>query len=210
VSARYAIPASRHRAEQVIDRSRFICTIAPVRFSEDAQAFIHHMNAEFPDATHHCWAYVIGAPGSTDRIGMSGDGEPHGTAGRPMLTVLLHSGIGDIAAVVTRYYGGIKLGTGGLVKAYSASVQQALAELPRSEHREHILLDVTVAYPSISALQQLWPVHEVEVLGERYEADVSFAIRVPVERAASLTQALMDVTRGQAVVSATNRKSNSD
>lgn len=210
MSARYAIPASRHRAELLIDRSRFICTIAPVRSSEEAQAFIHDMNAEFADATHNCWAYVIGAPGSTDRIGMSDDGEPHGTAGRPMLTVLSHSGIGDIAAVVTRYYGGIKLGTGGLVKAYSGAVQHALADLPRGEHRLYVLLDVTVAYSHISALQQLWPVHEVDVLGERYETDVAFAVRVPLERVEALRQALLDVTRGQAVVVATNSNNKSD
>jgi Uncharacterized protein family UPF0029 len=129
--ARYPVPAQQHRVEQVIDRSRFICTVARVQSSEEAQAFIKTMNAEFPDATHNCWAYVVGAPGSTDRVGMSDDGEPHGTAGRPMLTVLLHSGVGEIAAVVTRYYGGTKLGTGGLVKAYSGAVQEALAGMPR-------------------------------------------------------------------------------
>ncbi|NCW45442.1 MAG: YigZ family protein, partial [Gemmatimonadaceae bacterium] len=114
MSARYQVPRERHRVEQVIDRSRFICTVERVQSVEEAQAFVRAMNAEFADATHNCWAYVVGAPGSTDRIGMSDDGEPHGTAGRPMLTVLQHCGVGEIAAVVTRYYGGTKLGTGGL------------------------------------------------------------------------------------------------
>lgn len=205
---RYAIPAGRHRTEQVIDRSRFICTIASATSPDEAHAFIRELNVEFPDASHHCWAFVIGPPGSTDRIGMSDDGEPHGTAGRPMLTVLAHSDVGDIAAVVTRYFGGVKLGTGGLVKAYSAAVQQALAELPRAERRDYLMLDVTVAYPHISALQQLWPVHEVDVLRERYEADVCFGIRVPVERVEALRQALMDITRGQGVVGETKNTSN--
>ncbi len=162
--------------------------------------FIHEMNVEFADATHNCWAFVIGPPGSTDRIGMSDDGEPHGTAGRPMLTVLQHSGVGDIAAVVTRYYGGTKLGTGGLVKAYGGSVQQALADLPKGEHREYVALTVTVGYAHISALQQLWPVYEVNVLDEAYEADVRFALRTPREQLAPLRQALLDATRGQATV----------
>lgn len=201
---RYVIPGARHRTEQVIDRSRFICTIAPVTSPDEAHAFIHELNVEFPDASHNCWAFVIGPPGSTDRIGMSDDGEPHGTAGRPMLTVLTHSGVGDVAAVVTRYFGGVKLGTGGLVKAYSASVQQALTDLPRGERRDFASLEVTVAYPHISALQLLWPVHEVDVLAERYEADVGFSIRVPVERVEVLRQALMDITRGQAQIAATN------
>ncbi len=121
-SPRYAIPAARHDVEQVIDRSRFLCTVAPTSTVEDAQAFVRDIAHEYPDATHHCWAYVIGAPGSSDRIGLSDDGEPHGTAGRPMLTVLQHCGMGDIAAVVSRYYGGVKLGTGGLVKAYGGAV----------------------------------------------------------------------------------------
>ena len=89
--ARYPVPARRHRVEQTIDRSRFLCTVERTPTVEAAQAFIRAMNAEFPDATHNCWAYVAGAPGSTSRIGMSDAGEPHGTAGRPMLTVLLHS-----------------------------------------------------------------------------------------------------------------------
>ena len=207
-STRYAIPAGRHRTEQVIDRSRFICTIASVTSPNEAQAFIRELNVEFPDASHNCWAYVIGPPGTTDRIGMSDDGEPHGTAGRPMLTVLAHSDVGDIAAVVTRYFGGVKLGTGGLVKAYSAAVQQALVDLPRAERRDYTMLDITVEYPHISALQQLWPVHEVDVLGERYETDVCFGVRVPVERVEALKQALMDITRGQAVVGDTETKRN--
>src|SRR5665647_699835 len=88
-TARYPVPGARHRAEQTIDRSRFICTIDRVSSPAEAQKLLREIHDELPDATHHCWAYLIGAPGSTDRIGMSDAGEPHGTAGRPMLTVLL-------------------------------------------------------------------------------------------------------------------------
>src|SRR5215207_5301458 len=95
-SPRYPIPAAEHRVEASIQRSRFVATIAPAPMVEDAQAFVKRIAAEFPDATHNCWAFVVGPPGSTGRIGMSDAGEPHGTAGRPMLTVLLHSGIGDV------------------------------------------------------------------------------------------------------------------
>ena len=110
---RYVIPASRHRTGQVIDRSRFICTIASVTSPDEAHAFIHEVSAEFPNASHHCWAFVLGPPGNTDRIGMSDDGEPHGTAGRPMLTVLTHSGVGDIAAVVNEQNRDFPAGTLG-------------------------------------------------------------------------------------------------
>ena len=195
---RYPIPADRARAEDVIDRSRFICSVARAETAADAQAFIREISAEFPDATHHCWAYVAGPPGSTTHIGMSDDGEPHGTAGRPMLTVLLHSGVGDVVAVVSRWFGGVKLGTGGLVKAYSQSVQQALLEMPRGEYREYATLQVTVSYSHITACQLLWPVHEVDVLDETYAADVQFSLRCPLERVDALRQALLDLTRGQA------------
>ena len=199
--ARYPVPAQQHRVEQVIDRSRFICTVTRVQSSEEAQAFIKAMNAEFPDATHNCWAYVVGAPGSTDRVGMSDDGEPHGTAGRPMLTVLLHSGVGEIAAVVTRYYGGTKLGTGGLVKAYGGAVQQAMAAMPRAERVDSVDLTVHVGYGAIGALQQLWPEFDAELLEQRFEVDAEFSVRVPRVRMAALERAIQNATRGTAVVS---------
>lgn len=196
---RYEIPAGRHRTEVTIDRSRFICTIAPAASIADAQTFVRECDAEFSDATHNCWAYVIGPPGSTDRIGMSDDGEPHGTAGRPMLTVLLHGGIGDVAAVVTRYYGGTKLGTGGLVKAYGGAVQQALVSLPRRERVSYTELAVTVGYGDIGALKQLWPQHEIEILDETFAADVRIRFRLPEEQASAARTSILDVTRGTAV-----------
>ena len=198
--ARYPVPAQQHRVEQVIDRSRFICTVARVQSSEEAQAFIKAMNAEYADATHNCWAYVVGAPGSTDRVGMSDDGEPHGTAGRPMLTVLLHSGIGEIAAVVTRYYGGTKLGTGGLVKAYGGAVQEALVDLPRAERVDSVDVIVRVGYGAIGALQQLWSEFDAELLEQRFEVDAEFSVRVPRVRLAALEQAIQNATRGAALI----------
>ena len=104
-------PGQIHRAEETIHRSRFIVTIARVTSPEEAKAFIEEVRTEHAQATHNCWAFVAGSPGSTAHVGASDDGEPKGTAGRPMLTVLLHCGVGEIAAVVTRYFGGILLGT---------------------------------------------------------------------------------------------------
>jgi uncharacterized YigZ family protein len=170
----------------------------PATTTEEAQAFIKEMNAEFPDATHNCWAYVIGPPGTTGRVGMSDDGEPHGTAGRPMLTVLLHSGLGDVAAVVTRYYGGVKLGTGGLVKAYGGAVQQALESLPRTERVELVELGITIGYAAIDAVRQMLPAHEAEIVGEEYGEEVTYRLRLPDARADALRAALLDATRGQA------------
>lgn len=197
-AVRYPVPTGPHRVEQVIDRSRFLCSIARASTTEDAQAFIKQINAEFPDATHNCWAYVVGAPGSTDRIGMSDDGEPHGTAGRPMLTVLLHSGIGEIAAVVTRYYGGVKLGTGGLVKAYGGAVQEALASLPTVERVDTVVVRFDVAYPSVGAVQQLLPTVDAEVIEQRFEVTALFVVRLPRVEEPRLRDAIQNLTRGGA------------
>jgi uncharacterized YigZ family protein len=186
--------------EQTIARSRFVCTVERVAAPEDAQALVRELNAEFADATHNCWAYVAGPPGSTGRVGMSDAGEPHGTAGRPMLTVLLHSGVGEIAAVVTRYYGGTKLGTGGLVKAYGGAVQLALETMPRAERVDYARLDVAIGYPSIAAVQQQLAAYDAEVLAERYGEDVRYELRVPRPNVAPLRAALADATRGAAVV----------
>lgn len=196
MSARYLVPRERHRVEQVIERSRFICTVERVRSSEEAQAFIRALNAEFPDATHNCWAYVVGAPGSTDRIGMSDDGEPHGTAGRPMLTVLQHCGVGDIAAVVTRYYGGTKLGTGGLVKAYGGAVQEALATLVTAERVDAVIAVFDVGYGHIGAVQQLLPSVAAEVLAQEFAEQVTFSVKLPKESVHTLKAAVGDLTRG--------------
>ena len=200
VPERYPIPAGRHRVEQSIERSRFICTVERAGTGEEAQVFIRAMNAEFADATHNCWAFIAGPPGSTNRIGMSDDGEPHGTAGRPMLTVLTHGGVGEIVAVVTRYYGGTKLGTGGLVKAYGGTVQLALATLPRSERVDRIELSLRIGYASIATMQQLLPTLEAEVTAQEFGEDACLELRVPRHNLAALRSAVADATSGAATL----------
>ena len=197
---RYPVPATTHRAEQVIERSRFLATVARAATVEEAQGFIRGVSAEFADATHNCWAYVAGAPGSTSHVGMSDDGEPHGTAGRPMLTVLLHSGVGEVAAVVTRWYGGVKLGTGGLARAYGGTLQEALATLPRAERMTLVRLEATVEYGAISAVQLLLPAHEGTVEGVDYDADVRYRVVLPDGRVAAFEDALREATSGRAAV----------
>jgi len=197
-SSRYPVPAATHRVDQEINRSRFITTIARASTVEDAVAFIRAVGEEFRDATHNCWAYLVGPPGDTSRIGMSDDGEPHGTAGRPMLNALMHAGVGDVAVVVTRYYGGTKLGTGGLVRAYGGGVQEALATLPRTERIEYAFLTVVIDYSRISVLQQLCGDFEAEVLAQAFAVNVRVDVRLPGERADRFRAAVLDATRGQA------------
>ncbi|MGD9402166.1 MAG: YigZ family protein [bacterium] len=196
----YRIPAEAYRTEEMIKRSRFIATVAHASTEEDAKAFISGVRDEFADATHNCWAYVSGPPGDTARVGMSDDGEPHGTAGRPMLTVLLHSDIGEVVAVVTRYYGGTKLGTGGLVRAYSGSVKNALAGLSTQEKRDLVILTVGFDYSKIAAVKQLIVSFDSEVIEEHYEADVSFKVELPRDNEGSFILAIKDVTGGKGVI----------
>jgi len=197
---RYPIPAAIQRVEEEINRSRFITTVGYTPTVEAARAFVATVSAEFADASHNCWAYVIGPPGSTGQIGMSDAGEPHGTAGRPMLTVLLHAGVGDICAVVTRYFGGILLGKGGLVKAYSGGVQLALQSLPLSERIPKAELIVVLDYTNVTPLKRLLPSYEAEVLEEEYAADVTYRLQLPVEQMAACTEAIDGLTNGQALI----------
>jgi uncharacterized YigZ family protein len=193
----YRIPAKLHRTKETIKRSRFIATVAHAATEEDAKAFISTIKNEFPDATHNCWAYVAGPPGDTARVGMSDDGEPHGTAGRPMLAVLLHSEIGEIVAVVTRYFGGVKLGTGGLVRAYSGSVKNALAGLSVEEKRDVITLTAVLDYSQITAVKQMVESFSSKIIEESYEADVSFRIELPKNIEDSFVLAVTELTGGK-------------
>lgn len=197
-SSRYPIPARPHRAETVIQKSRFITALAHAPTAEAARSFLAGIREEFPDATHHCWAFVAGPPGDTASIGMSDDGEPHGTAGRPMLTALLHSGVGEIVAVCTRYYGGTKLGTGGLSRAYSGGVRLALETLPTEQKVERTTLRVEVDYEAVDPVRRLLEEVGAEVVEEEYREMVRYRVAVPVEAIAALTDRLAGITRGKA------------
>ena len=197
---RYAIPLGERRIEQSIHKSRFIATVGRATSAEEAQGFVSRISHEFSDATHNCWAYLIGPPGCTDRVGMSDDGEPHGTAGRPMLNALVHSGVGDVAVVVTRYYGGTKLGTGGLVRAYSGAVQAAIEELPLTERVEYSEVLIVVDYGLVTSLKQIEQSHQAQVLEEEYAESVSHRVRMPTPDLDAFLVAVGDSTRGRAQV----------
>ncbi len=197
MSARYPVPARVHRVEETIQRSRFLTAAARAPDAEAAHAFVQRVRDEYPDATHHCWAFVAGPPGSTMHIGMSDDGEPHGTAGRPMLTTLLHSGVGEIVVVCTRWFGGVKLGTGGLSRAYSGGVKLVLESLPTEEKVERVTVDVVVGYADVDALQRLVADMDVVVEAEEYGAEVRYRCAVPAPSAEAFRRALAEATRGQ-------------
>jgi len=194
---RYSIPGSPyHRTTETITRSRFIATLGPASCQDMARAFVEAIKSEFPDATHNCWAFAAGPPGDTAQIGCSDDGEPHNTAGRPMLQTLLHSDVGEIVAVVTRYFGGTKLGTGGLVRAYTRMVKKGLESLPVVEKIDKTRFKVVIDYASIDPLKQLLHGHEAVIIAERYAADVSFVLELPVEHKRRMIVALKEATQG--------------
>lgn len=196
----YPIPAARHRVDEKIRRSHFITTVGPAATVEDARAFIKEVRAEFDTANHNCWAYVVGAPGSTGHAGMSDDGEPHGTAGRPMLTVLLHCGIGDIVAVVTRFFGGVKLGKGGLVRAYSGGVKTALDSLPRTEKMPMAEVEAVIGYSEVTLFQRMLPEFSAQVVDSDFAVAVSYRLQMPSKHVDTFKVRLADLTNGQAQV----------
>ncbi len=198
--SRYPVPARVHRVRDTIQRSRFITTAAHAPTAEAAHAFVERIRAEFPDATHHCWAFVAGPPGSTTHIGMSDDGEPHGTAGRPMLTALLHGGVGEIVAVCTRYFGGVKLGTGGLSRAYSGGVKHVLEELPTEEKVERIRMEVRVGYAHVDGVRRLMDEMEATVEEEEFGSEVRWLVGVPAPLERDFADAVAGLTRGEGSV----------
>ena len=186
------------RFKEETKRSRFITSLGHAPDRDTARRFIDAVRREFPDATHHCWAYAAGAPGSTARIGQSDDGEPQGTAGRPMLAQLLGSGTGEIVAVATRYFGGVKLGAGGLARAYRHGVAQALALLPIQEKMSVASLEVVVDYAHLNRLYRLLPEYRASVEREDFARRARFWLRLPDERLSAFLEALRDATGGSA------------
>ena len=193
-------PGEVFRVEQTIKRSRFIASVGHTPGVEEAKAFIEQTKTEFEDARHNCWAYCAGAAGSTDRIGASDDGEPHGTAGRPMLTAVTHSGIGEVTVVVTRYFGGILLGTGGLVKAYQSSVKMALEAVPTRVRTRTKRIKFSVEHRFVN--QVLRKIDDVNgrILEKNFDMDADFDVEIPEDFAESFAKELEELTRGALLI----------
>lgn len=182
--------------EDVVSRSRFVTTLERADTPDAAHVVVDRIRLELPDATHHCWAFVAGPPGSTTRVGASDAGEPKGTAGRPMLTALLHSGVGDVVAVSARWFGGTKLGTGGLARAYTAGVLHALASLPTELKVSRAHFEVVVGYPHLAALRLLLAELEAVVEDESYGEGVRYRVAVPSVAAAAFPARIADLSGG--------------
>lgn len=181
--------------EIVEKKSRFIACIRKVESEAEAAAFIEEMRKRYYDARHHCSAFVIGERGELTRC--SDDGEPSGTAGRPMLEVLLSSGIRGIAVVVTRYFGGTLLGTGGLVRAYTQAVQEALKNCPTAMMKYGKRVRVDTDYNGIGKILYLLGQMGLQQESSEYSDKVSLTVLVPGEAAESFLKEVTELTAGK-------------
>jgi uncharacterized YigZ family protein len=193
---RYPIPACTARVTTRVSNSRFIATAGEARTPADAKAFIDAIRAEFADATHNVYAYRVGY-GASVTEGMSDDGEPANTAGRPVLAVLRGADLGDVVLVVTRYFGGTKLGTGGLVRAYTEAAQEALAALPLTERVERIAGHIVVPYNAYEPVLRLIASHSGEVTAEDFAGEVTLEVIFPVDERAGFESALQELSAGR-------------
>lgn len=181
----YSAPQAQALIEFEEKRSRFITYLEPVSGRAQALEFLDSLRELYPDARHHCWVYVVGDPACATELAFSDDGEPSGTAAKPMLNVLQHRGVGDCMAVVVRYFGGVKLGAGGLVRAYSTSVSQVVDAADLKEHVPHCELCVVCDFDQESQLRRWLESLNGQVVSVEYTANVSVSVNLPeVQRAA--------------------------
>lgn len=185
--------------EIVEKKSRFLAALIPVYTEEEALAFIEKMKKKYWDASHNCSAYVIGR--NNELAHCSDDGEPAKTAGRPMLDVLIQCGLHNVAAVVTRYFGGTLLGTGGLVRAYQAAVKEGLKNCSIIEKCYGRELSVTTDYSGIGKLQYIAGQLKIPVLSSEYTDIVTIKLFVPLPEETSFVKQIAEATNGKAVVS---------
>lgn len=189
------VPAREARAEITVVNSRFIATAAPAFTVDAARAIVARIKAEFADASHNVPAYVIGH-GNATIAHCHDDGEPAGTAGRPALAVLQGSRLGDAVVVVTRYFGGTKLGTGGLVRAYGDAVRSVLAILPRARKVATHTVMATVPYSLYERAQRLVAAHGGQMLEQSFTAEVTLMARFAVEALPAFQTALRELSNG--------------
>ncbi|OLO04595.1 MULTISPECIES: YigZ family protein [Salinicola] len=181
-------PSERHVHAIEIEKSRFICWLCHAPDSAAFDTLLNEARATYPDASHHCSAFIAGAPGEQVAIGFSDDGEPGGTAGRPMFQALEGSGMGQVGAVVTRHFGGTKLGTGGLVRAYTQAVLKALETLPRRAFTERRAVAIQVDFSHEAETRRWLAEHDIPVASADYDSHgARLALEWPADDSVSLT-----------------------
>ena len=174
----YATPLQFHQYELVIKKSRFIAWAEKVSDRQQAMAFLARAKAQYPDARHHCWAYQVGDPRSPVNAGMSDDGEPSGTAGKPILNVLQHKNVGDVMVIIIRYFGGIKLGAGGLVRAYSGATEKVMSELSIEQNKVEIEKTIHIDFSKEQLVRHWLSQNDGRVVTIEYQQDVRLTVAI--------------------------------
>lgn len=192
----YQIPANEVRSEIIIVNSRFIATLTPAFSVDEAKSFIARIRVEFSSATHNVPAYIIGY-GSSVISHCSDNGEPPGTAGKPILSVLNGSKLGDVALVVTRYFGGTQLGTGGLVRAYSQAARSVVAIVPRAIKIPTYTLMIGAPYSLLELIRLRIEENDGRILEEVFGSEVTISLQLPEDKLANLQQILKELSRGK-------------
>ena len=204
VNKPYLILESSVFFQEEIKKSRFLTFIHPVQGKEAAMQFLAEIKMLHKDARHHCWAYIGGNPKDSVNMGCSDDGEPKGTAGKPMLAVLQGTNVGEVMAVVVRYSGGIKLGTGGLVRAYSNGLQQLSLTMPKIEKRFFQQFQLQCDYAQMATIEHLLSSLSGRVININYQQSVEALIEVDNELVAMFKQKLQSLMQGRVIAKKIN------
>lgn len=190
------VPSSEVSAEIKISNSTFISTASPAFSVDEAKEFISQVRGRYSDATHNVPVYIIGHPPSVIEHS-NDDGEPSGTAGRPALSILRGSGLGDIAVVITRYFGGTKLGTGGLVRAYSDSMRAVLDKIIKAEKLATVIAEFTLPYSLFDQIKRIIEQFEGTIIDQRFEVEVSLKIKFKEPEFEPFRDAVISLSNGQ-------------
>ncbi len=175
----YPIPTELARADIIIKKSQFIAYAKHIESRADGLNWLAEIKAEYPGARHHCWAYQIGHPERASNAGMGDDGEPSGTAGKPILNVLQHKGVGDVMVIVVRYFGGIKLGAGGLTRAYSGAAQAVMEVLPVAQQVAQTDIHIQASFALEQPLRHWVGMAEGLVVQVNYGEQIEMQVQVP-------------------------------
>lgn len=182
MSKDYPVPAGFLERETEVKKSRFIARVAPVSSRDDVRDWLDRARKDHPDARHICWAYQIGRSGAAAEAAMNDDGEPSGTAGKPILSVIQHKDLGDVLVMVIRYFGGTKLGAGGLVRAYAGATEAVLAKVDRVIQQPLSRVTVTMTFADEQPVRHWCEQNDARVEQVEYSSRVVVDITMPVDR----------------------------
>lgn len=187
MSKDYPVPAGFLERQTEVKKSRFIARVVPVSSRDEVKAWLERAHKDHPDARHICWAYQIGRPGAAAEAAMNDDGEPSGTAGKPILSVIQHKDMGDVLVLVIRYFGGIKLGAGGLVRAYAGATEAVLSAVDRVIQQPISRVTLTMTFADEQPLRHWCEQNSAQVERVDYGARVAVDITLPADRNSELS-----------------------